>query len=222
MKGLHTWETLVVVALLVVVVWMLIPALFSRPDGGYRRSCLNNVKRLGLALKQYSYDFGERYPWRAASDNPAQAWLDLGMVYPNYTASWRGFLCPKSKDRPFEPVCALGDLKDHPLHPLLSRNNHEVISYAYGVDASDRQNPTAWTENARATVRLLADKKAGVGLIRRSNHRLDGRYVLYHDGHAQWEPGTRAVDPDEDDAAIGAPRAKEYRAWWSDPPYYGK
>ncbi len=34
--------------------------------------------------------------------------------------------------------------------------------------------------------------------------------------------GKAALDPDPDDDEIGAPEAKDYTAWWSDPPFYGE
>jgi len=112
--------------------------------------------------------------------------------------------------------------------PFESTGSREVISYAYGIDArggvlgGKHYAYLPWTGNAKSTVQLLADKKAGVVLTKRSNHKLGGRNVLYNDGHVKWKPDTGAVDPNADDDAIGAPGAKDYRAWWSDPPYYGE
>jgi prepilin-type processing-associated H-X9-DG protein len=232
MKTPRLWEAIIAVVVVGFILYLFVGWLLSRafaPEGPQRRvSCLNNIKQLGLALKQYVEDYGDAYPWRAGAANPDEAWLDVGVLYPNYTSSWKTYLCPKSKDRPFEPVCALGDLKDNPLQPLLSRNSREVISYAYCIDASDPEQRTAWTENAPATVRLLADKKAGTKIgspgnpVKMANHKDDGRNVLYHDGHVKWKPGANALDPDEDRAEVGDPNAADYKAWWSDPPYYGE
>jgi prepilin-type processing-associated H-X9-DG protein len=184
-------------------------------------ACRSNLKQLGLALKQYTQDYDDRFPWRVGVENPAEAWLDLGMLFPDYGSALRTFLCPSSRDRQFDPMASSGSKYDYPLEPFASTSTKEVISYSYGIDARTG-TPTAWTEDAPSTVRLLADKKADILADERSNHKDDGRNVLYQDGHVGWRPGPAALDPGEDDETIGDPNATDYRRWWSDPPYYGR
>jgi len=181
-----------------------------------RASCLGNLKQLGLALYQYRQDFKDCYPWQVGATSPAQAWRDLGMLYPFYNSGWQDFICPSSRDR------ALREREWQEAEPLAPWREPDLISFSYGMDARDPKRPVAWTEAAPSTVRILADKKAGVPLEKHSNHKLDGRNVLYHDGRAKWRSGEGALDPCEEDDTIGAPGAKDYRAWWSDPPYYGE
>jgi prepilin-type processing-associated H-X9-DG protein len=199
--------------------------LFRAREQARRTSCLQNLKQLGLAMKQYEQDFRDTYPWRCGVLDPEEAWVDLGMLYPNYTADMGNFICPSARDRKFEPKCRSGAKEDYPLEPFKPANNKEVISYAYGYDSSG-DTPTAWTEEARATLRLLADKKAGIEItddIRKlSAHRDHGRNIVYHDGHVKWAADAGAVDPDPDDDAVGAPDAGDYTNWWSDPPWYGE
>ena len=198
---------------------MIRPA-FQKARNGLRSPCIRHLKQLGLALKQYSHDYSDRYPWEAGLSQPQ--WTFLGKLCPTYIEDRVIFTCPVSKDRKLK---RLGWKESK---PFASFRQSDVISYAYGKDSRNPGRPIAWTENARSTIRLLADKKAGIGLTKRSNHKLDGRNVLYHDGHVRWKPGPRALDPDEalssdeDDDAIGAPGAADYCAWWSDPPYYGE
>jgi prepilin-type processing-associated H-X9-DG protein len=207
----------VAVALIATLTWMLVVPVMCRARNRPRSSCLSNLKQLGLGLKQYSQDFDDQYPWRVGADAASRAWLDVGMLYPNYCSAWKTFLCPTSRDRGFEPQA-----------PLLFTDTKHVISYAYGIDATDPDGPGAWTENARSTVRLLADKKAGTAIgspgnpAKLANHRDDGRNVLYQDGHVKWKAGVDSLDPDEESPAVGAPGKTSYRRWWSDPPYYGE
>ncbi len=216
-------------AILVMAFAVLLPhfaaggGLFGRREDARRAACLNNCKQLGLALKQYSQDFRDIYPWRCGVLDPEEAWVDLGMLFPNYCTGFGSFICPSSKDRRVAAPAVPDDKK--PLDPFKPADNTEVISYAYGYDASG-DAPTAWTENAKATVRLLADKKAGIeikdDLVKLANHKDKGRNVLYQDCHVSWRPDGAALDPDADDDTIGKPDADDYAKWWSDPPWYGE
>ena len=207
---------------LIVLAGFIIAGLGRVRESRRRVRCLCNLKHHGLALGQYSQDSGGCYPWRVGAVDANEAWRDLAMLFPSYNSAWETFFCPSSKDRLFDPKCASGDKQHYSLEPLLPADSREVISYGYCFDARDPKHPKPWTEEARATVCLMADKKAGVPLSRRSNHRLTGRDVVYHDWHVRWEPGVRALDPDVTDNEIGAPEAADYHAWWSDPPFYGE
>jgi prepilin-type processing-associated H-X9-DG protein len=153
---------------------------------------------------------------------PENAWCDLGMLFPNYNSGYKSFFCPSAIDEPFE-LKTKDEWRKDSLKPLKSTDNSKVISYAYGMDGWDGL-PGPWDENAKSTVRLLADKKAGIELkdddARLANHHDDGRNVAYHDGHTRWIAGAGALDPDADDDAVGKPDAADYKAWWSDPPWY--
>jgi len=226
----------VVIATLLILAAILLPVRLRAVELRRRAWCLSNMNFLGLALKMYSQDFDDRYAWNVGRTNPEEAWRDLGLLYPGYTSVFRSYFCPSSREDGSRAAKRMGEKAFRPSppqphgstrppyrgEPLESTGSHEVISYAYGMDARDAKRPVAWTEAAHFTVRLLADKKAGVPLEKRSNHKLDGRNVLYNDGHAKWQPGTDAVGPNAQDDTIGAPGAKDYRAWWSDPPFYGE
>jgi hypothetical protein len=201
---------------------MLLTPRMERPyEQSREAACRSNLKQLGLAIKQYTQDFDDRFPWRVGVEDPAEAWLDLGMLFPNYCSALETFFCRSSRDRVFEAMSVSGRKYDYPLEPFAPMSAKEVISYSYGIDART-DTPTAWTEDAPSTVRLLADKKAGVRADERSNHKDDGRSVLYQDGHVKWKAGVDSLDPDEESPAVGAPGKTSYRRWWSDPPYYGE
>ena len=229
MRKSNPFEIVFVLVLLVLITFVVRGMLNERGlRDRVRRPCLSNMRQIGLAMKQYSQDFGDRYPWRVGADDPRRAWLDLGMLFPNYCSSWKTFFCPTSRDRQFEPQWPSGDKLANPLDPLAFTDTKQVISYAYGIDATDPENPRAWTENALSTVRLLADKKAGTPIgssgnpAKLANHRDDGRNVFYQDGHVKWRAGPDALDPDEDNDEVGDPKATNFKAWWSDPPFYGE
>ncbi len=231
-----------VVAVLVLLAWLCTYIPYAR-EQARRSSCLGNLKGLGLAIMQYSKDFGDKYPWRVGLESREKAWLDLGLVFPGYNTAFRDFFCPSSREagsRSAEKMRKRADEAFRRKHhewgispyrgePLESSNTYEVISYSYCFNAAGgtlggkRYSYLPWTENARSTVRLLADKKAGVALTDKSNHKRDGRNVLYNDGHVKWKAGEAALNPiaagwdETEEPDMGDPRA-----WWSDPPYYGE
>ncbi len=194
----------------------------------HRSACAYNLKQIDLCLKMYAQDFAWVYPWNIGQAAPQSAWIDLGMLYPDYVSKFHTFFCPSSNDKQFKPKSASGDKASYPFEPLSPASTEEVISYAYSYDAR-QQTKTAWTDHAPATIRLLADKKAaydieddGPNSPTQANHKAAGRNVAYQDGHVKWKAGAKALDPDEEDDDVGKPDAKNYADWWSDPPWYGE
>ncbi|MBN1917676.1 MAG: DUF4339 domain-containing protein [Verrucomicrobia bacterium] len=203
--------------------FVLLPALSAAREAARRASCLSNLKQCGLAMSQYTQDFHGLYPWREGAADPGEAWRDMGLIYPNYASAMQVFRCPSSNDQVFEPVSADGKrLREEPLNTFAGGSSKETISYSYGYARPLRDPARPWKSTDPASVRLLADKKAGIELSAQSPHGTYGRNVLHNDGHVRWQAGPEWLDPDETNDRIGRPDEKDYTRWWSDPPYFGQ
>lgn len=100
-KGFTLIELLVVIAIIAILAAILFPVFARAREKARQTSCLNNVKQLDLAMKQYGQDADERFPlavsYVGASDigpvsanTGAQGWIlpDILHSYTQNSAIW--------------------------------------------------------------------------------------------------------------------------------------
>ena len=208
--------------------WSVLPWHDKQED---RVSCRLNLRQIGIAMFIWAPEHENAYPWHIGRSNPHEAWRDIGLLYPSYVADFQVFYCPGSTDEiPEKTAEARGESRlwaasdiEVIIVPPASFDPSQVISYAYCFDARNEAR-TSWKSNAPNTLRLSADKKAGITIeaddLDKASHNAEGRNVLYLDTSVKWQAGLEALDPDEDDNDIGKPGTKNFSDWWSDPPWY--
>jgi hypothetical protein len=211
-----------VVIFISILAALLLPALQAAKQRSQEVLCRNNLSQLGRAICEYSVVSDDILPWQVGDSDPKSAWRDLGLLYSaRFIESSDCFICPASPDEALSPGFG-------PEGEFRAFGPSDVISYAYTYD-SRPQRVRSWhlvDVGNPGSLRLIADKKAGVDETgadaEKVSHRARGRSVVYVDGRVEWKMGVEALDPDEDSPQIGAPGAKDYGDWWSDPPYYGE
>jgi competence protein ComGC len=127
-------ELVVVIAVLVVLVLFLIPALQRASDKSKRIYCVNHLMQIGLAYRIWSNDNGDQFPakapltnggWRyllSRSNAGAYAWTNYEIMGDNMGQSPLIVVCPADERKPANSFSNLSNLN---------------CSYFVGVGAND-------------------------------------------------------------------------------------
>jgi prepilin-type processing-associated H-X9-DG protein len=129
-RGMTLVEVIVVMAVVMVLIAMLLPAL-SRPHAtNCYISCVNNLKQVGLCCRIWEGDHGDKYPWAVSQTNGGTMEFTSGpnafrhfQVMSNELSTPKTVMCPAETD------------KDRLVATNFQNFNNSNISFFVGIQA---------------------------------------------------------------------------------------
>jgi hypothetical protein len=219
-------DLLVAASVLVVAASLFFPALAHSQFQASLAACQNNLRKLGLALHEFStHDPNRQFPAIAKSGNRGVAGVYAPMlVSRQLVLDPRTFVCPTSplaRNLQQLQIPALDELDAATGATLAAYHNTMGGDYGYNMGYTQDGDLKPPCDDRRCHYVLLADAPHDSQPGRKSaNHRGRGQNLLCEDGHTRWivkipnsdlpddpfhnRDGKVAAGLDSDDAVLGA------------------
>ena len=193
-RGLTLVEVLVVVAVLFVIWAIFWPTTHGNKARPERIACVNNLKNLGLAMRVFSTDHGDKWPMDlSVTNHGTREWLNAP------SQLWRHWLSQSNELSTPKMVLCPADKERQPPKPLtwdqITDNSH--LSYFLGLDAHEDNPQTLLAGDRNLTTngvavgpgRLLLTTNLILGWTKDLHNRAGN--VLLGDGSVQMMSGDR-------------------------------
>ena len=210
-RGFTMWEALIILASIAIIAAIVFPV-FVRANYNYKSGhCQPNLKQIGLAMQQYTSDFGDKYPPAIIAETKGGVFSEDDSPYSPYSLHWRTppygwadalqpyiksnpvFQCPIESDEPQTFVANQRGYTDYWYNRNLAgknatklKNNAIVILLGEGNDGDD-------TTDARYSLAQLPDWWRTDQSSPAYRH-LDGANYTFADGHVKWYKPAQVSD----------------------------
>lgn len=157
--GFTLFEVLIIVAVLIGLLALWLPAWRRAATSSSKLSCANHLKQVGLAFRMWGLDNNDMFPMQVSTTNGGtMEWVDAGNVYVHFLVmsnelnTPKLLICPQDADaRRVLATTFTATVPSGTPGQIPFTNDHSV-SYFVGVDAEETQPQTILSGDANQTV----------------------------------------------------------------------
>ena len=174
-RGLTLVEVLISIVVVAVAAAVLIPALQpARVPGCGRVSCVSNLKQIGLALRMWSGDHNDRFPWSVSTnEGGTMEFAGTTQVFRHYLALSNELTSPKvlacNRDASRTRASSWSDVTNNKAHP----------SYFLGLTADETRPQMILTGDRN----LIINGRLVWGVTRIASNTVLGMVPRFHTNH---------------------------------------